>query len=341
MQKKLITLGCIALCVCASSCSKIERTAQEVKPIAVEIQVVGQGEYTPSSHYVGTVEAIREVPLSMQSAGRVTEVRAKEGNRVQRGQVLLRIDSTQAVNALHSAEAAYRQAQDGYERAQQVYDKGAVTEQKMVEIESQLTQTRSLYELAKQRVRECTLLSPCDGVLSGMHVEVGQTLAPGMRIAYVLDLSGYSICFAVPENEIGTVAVGQRGEMECSALDRRFTVEVSEKNMKANPLAHTYEVKARVLGQTGGLMPGMIANVALEHNATADASIIIPARCVLLQPNGATVWLAKEGRAQRREITVGGYKAEGVEVTEGLTVGDTLIVSGYQKLYKDCRILIE
>ena len=341
MQKEFLTLGCIALCVLTVSCSKMERNTQETKPIPVEIQVVGQGEHAPSSYYVGTVEAIREVPLSMQSAGRVTEVRAKEGDRVRRGQVLLRIDTTQAVNALRSAEAAYRQAQDGYERAKQVYGKGAVTDQKMVEIESQLTQTRSLYELAKQHLDECTLLSPCDGVVNGMNIEVGQTLAPGLRIASVLDLSAYSIRFAVPENEIGAVALGQRGEMECSALDRRFTVEVTEKNMKANPLVHTYEVKARVLSRTDGLMPGMIAGVALGNATTADAGIVIPAKCVLLQPTGATVWLAKQGRAQRREITVGGYKADGVEVTGGLTVGDTLIVSGYQKLYKDCRIQIQ
>ena len=336
-----MTIGSIALCVLMASCSKIERNTQETKPIPVEIQVVGQGEHALTSYYVGTVEAIREVQLSMQSAGRVTEVRAKEGDRVCRGQVLLRIDSTQAVNALRSAEAAYRQAQDGYERAKQVYGKGAVTEQKMVEIESQLTQTRSLYELAKQHVEECTLLSPCDGVVNGLNLEIGQSVAPGVRIASVLDLSAYSIRFAVPENEISAVAVGQRGEMECHALDRRFTVEVTEKNMKANPLVHTYEVKARVLGRTDGLMPGMIAGVALGHEAAADAGIVIPARCVLLQPQGATVWLANKGRAQRREITVGGYKADGVEVTNGLKAGDTLIVSGYQKLYKDCRIQIQ
>lgn len=340
MQKELMTLSCLVLVGLLASCSQIERKPHEAKPIPVAIQVVGQGEHMLSSHYVGSVEAIREVPLSLQSAGRVTEVRAHEGDRVRRGQVLLRIDSTQAVNALRSAEAAYHQAQDGYERASQVYGKGAVTDQKMVEIESQLTQTRSLYELAKQRVNECTLIAPCDGVVSGMDIEVGQTLAPGVRMASILDLSAYSIRFTVPENEIGSVAIGQRGEMDCSALDRSFAVVVTEKNMKANPLAHTYEVRARVIDKADGLMPGMIGGVALG-DAAADASIVIPARCVLLKPNGATVWLAKQGRAQRREITIGGYKANGVEVRSGLSEGDTLIIDGYQKLYNDCKVICE
>ena len=62
-------------------------------------------------------------------------------------------------------------------------------------------------------------------------------------------------------------------------------------------------------------------------------------QCVLLKQEGPTVWVIENGKAVRREITTGGYQADGVRVTSGLNAGDTLIVEGYQKLYKDCNVI--
>ena len=137
MQKELTRpfaqTGVIAFCLLLlSSCVHKGEQSAAVPPVPVHVQVVTAGAPSPFSRYVGTVEAVREIPLSSQMAGRVLSVEVKDGERVKKGQVLLTVDSTQAVNAVRSAKATYRQAKDGYERAKQVYSKGAVTDQKMV-----------------------------------------------------------------------------------------------------------------------------------------------------------------------------------------------------------------
>ena len=139
----------------------------------------------------------------------------------------------------------------------------------------------------------------------------------------------------MPEAEIG--GLQERGEIECNALDTVLPVVIAEKGVTANTLTHTYEVVAKIQGGADILRSGMVAVVRLQNSNAA--AIVIPAKCVLLKPEGPTVWLQQGNKAVRREITVDGYEADGVRVLSGLTPGDTLITDGYQKLYNNCTIV--
>ena len=332
--------------LCLVACSKHENTQRAQAPLKVKTMVVAPQGVGATSHYVGTIAPAKEIPLSLQTTGRVVAVHVKNGQKVRAGQTLVEVDNTQAVNALQSAEAALKQAQDGYNRVSRVHEKGVVSDQKMVEIESKLQQAKSLYAAAKQQLNECTLTAPCEGVISDLNIEKGQTLIPGARLCTLLDLSGFTVRFTVPEQEINSLT-GQtiQGTVTCDAVDKVLPIVITEKSVTANPLTHTYDVTARVQGGKDLLRSGMVAKVELNNvqstMSNVQSPIIIPARCILLKPEGPTVWLQQNGKAVRRAITTDGYQADGIRVTSGLEPGDTLIIDGYQKLYNDCNVITE
>ena len=341
----------IVLSVVLCGCSKIVHR-QQPSAVYVETMVVSPSSMTAGhSRYVGEVCAGRETSLSMQSGGRVLWLGCRDGERVESGQVLVRIDSTQSVNALRSAEASLRHAQDGYNRVKQVYAKGGVTEQQMVEIESELVQAESMYSAARRRVEECTLRSPFAGVISGMRLSVGETVTPGAVLFSVLDISSLSVRFSVPEGEIGeidryaqrekTAALKENsysGTVDVPAAGVELPIRITEKSVRANPLTHAYIVTAAIQGGAGVLMPGMVGKVKIDRCAAGSGqTIVIPAHCVLLMPKGPTVWVVEDGKAVRRSIEVSGYQAGGVQVSSGLQAGDTLVVEGYQKLYSGVK----
>jgi len=253
--------------------------------------------------------------------------------------VLLCVDSTQAVNALRSAEAALRQAEDAYNRVKQVHAGGAVSDQQMVEVESKLEQARAMESAARKQVEECVLSAPTDGTVSALEVKVGQTIVPGVRVLNLLNVSSYKVSFAVPESEVGSVAIGQSGRMHCAATNEDYAIRVCEKNLKANPVAHTYTIKANVTGNSSRLMPGMVATVILPQRETEH--IVVPAACIHLLQSGASVWLKRDGRAERVMVEVGGYEANGIRIKSGLNAGDSVVVEGYQKIYEGCKLTSE
>lgn len=340
---KTCKISVLGLALCAlMACTKQVNPEYAQAPIKVKTTVVAPQAGSATSRYVGTIEPTRETPLSLETTGRVTTINVKNGQRVRRGQVLLNVDNTQALNALQGAEAALKHAQDGYDRLSKVHAKGVVSDQKMVEVESQLAQAKSLYSAAKQHVEECTLTAPCDGVVNGLTIEKGQTVIPGTKLCSVLDVTGFNVRFTVPEAEIR--ALGTTGEVECAAVDSVFPITISEKSVAANTVTHTYEVVAHIKGGTDVLMTGMVAKVQVAQlsnvkSQISNSDIVIPAKCILLTPEGHTVWVAENGTAVRREIVIDGYQADGVRVKSGLQAGDTLITEGYQKLYKDCKVI--
>ena len=338
-MERYLYIGLVAL-VCWS-CAKHENAAHEQAPLRVKTMVVAPQETNVTSRYVGAIEPVHATPLSMQATGRVVAVHVKNGDRVHQGQVLLELDNTQAMNALRGAEASLQHAEDGYNRAVKVHDKGVIADQKMVEIESQRAQAQSLYESAKRQVEECSLVAPSEGIVTDLEVEQGQSVMPGTPVCSILDVSGFAVRFTVPEKEIN--GLGKKGMVECAAVDRVLPVEVTETGVAANPVTHTYEVVARVQGGKEVLKAGMVGVVKISNlqSPISNSDIIIPARCILLKPEGHTVWVVEQGTAVRRDIQIDGYMADGVRVLSGIQAGDTLIVDGYQKLYNGCKVNCE
>ena len=335
MGYRLLVIGLAVLFF--FSCAHRENAHKQVAPMKVKTMVVMPQDGSTASRYVGTIEPAQTTPLSLQTTGRVVSVEVKNGQRVTAGQTILKVDDTQARNALQGAEAALQHAQDGYDRVAAVHQKGVVSDQKMVEIASQLQQAKSLYEAAKQQLDECTLTAPCDGVVDGLEAVNGQTIIPGTKLCTILDVSAYSVRFTVPENEIGSLA--DKGTVECAAVGAVLPITVTEKGITANTLTHTYEVVARINGRAEGLKAGMVAKVKVKGERLKDeGDIVIPAKCILLKPEGHTVWVMEQGVAVRRAIAIDGYRADGVRVASGLTIGDTLITEGYQKLYNGCKV---
>ena len=339
MEKSLYILTALLALV---GCTKLEKTPKEVAPLRVKTMVVATQNDRAGARYVGTIEAVKETPLSLQNTGRVVSVDVKNGQRVRSGQTILSIDNTQARNAVATAEASLRHAQDGYDRVSKVHDKGVVSDQKMVEIESQLAQARSIYEAAKKQLDECTLVAPCDGIVDGLDVNKGQSIVPGVQLCTILDLSGFNVRFTVPEAEAKGDWLKATGTVECAAADTVLPIVITEKAVTANVVTHTCEVVARIQGGADILLPGMVGKVKITNDKSQITNtIVIPAKCILLKPEGATVWVLEQGTAVRRQVTTDGYQADGVRITSGLQVGDTLIIEGYQKLYNDCKVICD
>ncbi len=338
MHSKFRIIGLLAVFL-LSSCAKHIGEQHEQAPIRVKTMVVSPQSGRSTSRYLGTIEPVHETPLALQTTGRIVSVDVKNGDFVHKGQTILSVDNTQALNTLNGAEAAYKHAMDGHTRASKVHQKGVVSDQKMVEIESQYAQAKALYEAAKQQLKECTLIAPCDGVVSGLEAEKGQTVIPGTKLCSIIDLSGFRVRFTVPEGEINSLAdKGVSGIVECAAAGASLPIRVTEKSATANPVTHTYDVLASINGGADVLRAGMVAKVQLKAQTDSLASIVIPSKCVLLKPEGHTVWVTERGRAVRRTILIDGYQADGVRVLSGLQAGDTLITEGYQKLYNGCEI---
>ncbi len=310
-----------------------KRNLPDSVPVTAVVVSNGSTEYSAYT-YSGYLAENYSSLLSFQTGGKLIKVYVSEGSKVKKGDKLAEIDSTQSVNALKSAEATLAQAQDGYDRLKMVYDSGSISEVKWIEMETKLEQAKSMAKSARKNLEDCTLRAPFNGVITSRTMEVGSHVLPSNAFIKIINTDSMLVVVDVPENDISAINEGQRARIQVLALNNcQISGEIVSKNVDANAVSHTYQVKIAVPNIDGKLMAGMVckANVVTSKGGT---NIIIPYQAVQLMPDGRYVWCIVDGKSVRKKVETKGFANNGVIITQGLEVGDSVIVEGRQKVYE-------
>lgn len=308
------------------------------RPLPVEIQVVGESSQLVEDSYVGEIRPAVDMSLVFPLGGQLTGIYVKSGDKVKAGQLLATVDNTQSKAILASAEAMFAQAKDGYARLKPLHEKGGISDVKWVEMETNMEKARSLVISSRKRYEDCEMRAPYAGIVSLNSIEAGQQLGIAQPIGKLMDLTTYNAEFTVPESEIGRMSVGQPVWVELTALDKQYEAKVIEKSLTATHLAHTYMVKAEITNREAAndLLPGMVCRAIVRDRESRG--FIIATSCIQTQQRGHSVWLLRNGRAKRQMVKIGAFVENGVLISEGVNMGDTIISKGYQKMYDGARV---
>lgn len=288
--------------------------------------------------YVGSIESDMQMDLSFPTGGRLTALYVHNGQRVSRGTLLAKVDDT-AAKSLHDASLAMlRQAEDGYERMKQVYDEGGVSEVRWMQMLTDLEKARQSEISSRKHLDDCSLYAPQDGIISMKDHHIGEEMAPLSPLCHLIDMKSLHVLFSVPEQEVEFIHEGECATASLpSAPDKTLQVRISDKGLLANPMGHTYKIKAHITSSEGAhLMVGQVAKVHLS--STAPQGLIVPSYCVQTMADGLTVWVVRDGKAYRTPIEVEVYVKNGVLVRSGLQPGDIIVTDGYQKLYEGAEV---
>lgn len=354
-MKSRTIIGLLALSSFLGSCTE-KKEAQTFVPVKVKTATIGTGSFHGGQSYTGTVEESNSVALSFNLGGTLKELLVDEGQVVKKGQLVGVVDAQDASNTVEisrssvaQAEAAYRQTQDAYERMKMMHDKGSLSEIKWVEAQSSLEQARSALEGARAQERiaskglgDTRLYAPFSGYISRKEVEVGQTVAPGLAVVTLVRIDPVKVKISVPESEISSLVNGTSVSIRVDALGgKTFSGRIAEKNVSADALSHTYDVKALVNNPEHQLLPGMIAEVTTPSASLhASHALLLPASIIQIDAENRTfVWTVVDGKARQTYITTGSNIGEKVVVESGLKSGDKIIVDGQQKVSQGMAVV--
>ena len=336
MKKSVIFLVFVLMLTGCTKKSKYSYLAD--KPIPVEIEVVGESSRVVENNYVGEIRPMVDISLVFPLGGRLTGIYVKSGDRVKAGQLIATVDSTQSKAMLESAEAMYAQAKDAYRRLKPLHENGGISDIKWMEMETNLEKARSLVISSRKCYDDCALRAPQDGVVSLRDVEAGQYVSLTQPVGKLMDMSSYRVEFTVPESEIGRMQVGEPVVVDMTALGRHYEAKVIEKSLTATHIAHTYLVKAEITDKEAAqeLLPGMVCRAIVRNHESRG--YIIAASCIQTQQRGHSVWLLRDGRARRQMVKISEFVENGVLVSEGVEMGDTIISKGYQKMFDGAKV---
>lgn len=281
---------------------------------------------------VGSLRSDEAVIVRPEVAGRVVEIAFQEGQRVTKGQVLIRLDDSVQRADLERARANLTLSKSKYERAADLRAKGFISGQAKDEAENTLKVAQADAELAAARLAKTEIRAPFGGIIGLRSVSVGDYVKEGQDIVNLEEIDPLKADFRVPEVFLSQVKAGQVLQVTMDALpDRTWPGQVYAINPLVDANGRAIAIRAQVPNADGKLRPGMFARVRLLTSEARD-SLMIPEESIFPVGDDKFVYKVVDGRAMRQKVDIGLRREGQVEILGGLTAADTVVTDGIVKL---------
>ncbi|MBQ0833851.1 efflux RND transporter periplasmic adaptor subunit [Marinobacter sp.] len=289
---------------------------------------------------VGSLNALNSVDLTTEISGRAVALNLKTGNRVEQGDVLLRLDDRQARADFKVIEAQLADARRQLERARSLRSNNSVSQAQVDELRTAVDVGEAQRQAAQVRLENHRIEAPFAGVIGLSDISIGAYVTAGTTIATLDNTERMELNFAIPERFLGQINLGQQVLGTSPAFpDIEFSGELTELGARINVLSRTLPVRALLDNPDGKLRPGQFISAALTLRERQ--ALVIPEQAVMMRGDEKYVFVAEDGVARRISVVLGSRMPGTVEVAEGLTRDDAVIVTGQDRLSSGNRIRVE
>lgn len=304
----------------------------------------------------GDLEPINRAVLHAKDGGRIIEVRAVAGQAVRAGDVLARFETDDLQSFLKQREgdrdvaaAEMLLAMQSLNRIEQLADKNIASQEQLdkarSEVAASTARQKSLSaqaDIARTALREAEVLAPFDGVVSSRAINQGSRVGVGAELFTIVDTSILEAKVLVSTRDVHRVAIAQRAELHIDGLDGQTVVgSVDRIGPVADHGTRFIPVYIRLSNGGARLRGGSFATGTILVRQNEDA-IVIPAISLRKDETGDYVLKLKKGRLVRQPVTVGSGSggSDGLEISEGLAYGDTIVTVPLPELRPDVTVTI-
>ncbi|MCB1759078.1 MAG: efflux RND transporter periplasmic adaptor subunit [Gammaproteobacteria bacterium] len=320
----------------------VQSAAQEQGGFAlpVEAETLEAGLLEWKVEAVGDLRANESIVLRPEIDGRITAIEFREGERVTRGEVLVRLDESIYNAELLQAEARLALGQTNYTRANSLKKQGYGSDQEKDRTASELRVNRAEVALAQARLAKTRLLAPFDGVLGLRKVSEGDYVQPGTDLVSLLDLSVLKVDFRIPEIHVSRVRVGQLIRVTLDAYPgKHFEGRVYAIDPQVDLNGRSLLLRARIPNEEGVLRAGLFARVELVLASDHEA-ITVPETALVPQGDKQFVYKVVDGKVVWTEVERGLRQGRRVEVRQGLKAGDQVVTAGHLKIHDGMAVTV-
>lgn len=306
-----------------------------VRPTGVVTAPVEFREMETVVEAVGSTRARRSVEIAPLATGRVAAINFEAGQQIAAGQVLLRLDDDIQRADLKEAEARFEAAASALKRAEALRRSNTVAEAQIERLAADLSIAEADRDRAARRLRDRTVNAPFDGVVGYANVELGARINEGYRITTLDDLSVLEIEMALPEILFGRIGPGQPVQARAAAFPgRRFDGQIVSFDSRIDPVSRSFRARAHLANEELALPAGMFMHLSVVLGA--EMALTVPEEAVVVEGANSFLFAVVGGeddaRVQRRTVRLGRRSFGHVEILDGVTDGDEVVIRGVQKV---------
>lgn len=340
MRKYIFTLTLALILIALAGCGGKKEKAKNMQQIQadqgipVKVRVLEPETYEQQLRYNAALAGSEESTAQAMVSDVITQIHAKVGDRVSKGQVIVSFPTNTPAAQYEQASTAFAAQKQAYERMQRLFDKGAISRQDLDNMETAYKVSKANLDASEQMIK---VRAPISGIITAFHVNQAEKVFPGKDLFTVSATGGYKAVMMVPDAEVSQIKKGAK--VTASVNGETITGRISQVALALDPQTRAVRVEA--------LFPGLNRNISYGSNAQINVIVLSKPNCLVVNrehisfENGnAWVWLHENNRAVRREIQTGLSDQLHYEVINGLNAGDQLIVEGISQLAENTLVRV-
>lgn len=316
----------------------------------VPTAVVRDYSNTTTRLFPGTVQAAKSANIGFSVDGLLVELNGLEGEPVQEGDVLARIDQRDFQNNYDAARANYQRARADFKRTETLYRKQVISQSEYDTSKTAHDVALAEMNIRKKGLSDTVITAPYDAVISRRFVENNEHIKGQSAIFAIQDISTIEVVIQVPERLMAHGAVTGFKDIwvNFDADTRRwFPAKIKEYSVQSDPMTRTYDVAVSLERPSDlEIMPGMTATVrtVLETAEALDENgqlTIVPMESVFSMADGNSyIWIIPEngGNPKKKKILLGEMSGQDITVRSGLATGTRVATAGVQSLTEEMNV---
>ncbi len=288
-------------------------------------------------HYVelqGSVDAKNNVLVTPKSGGAITAMYVREGDYVNTGTVIGKIDDSILRESLEEIKTQMTLANTLFDKQKNLWDQKIGTEIQFLQAKNNKEGLERKLATLNSQLAQSRIVSPMSGVVDQVNVKVGEMASPGVGVVRIVNLSNLKVMAKVSDTYAASVKKGDEVIVKFPDLKKEYKAKISFVSTTVDPLSRTFTIEAN-LPSAKEIKPNMMAQIQI-NDATSKNALAIDQNFVQSTEKGNVVYVAvTEGNkkvANAKEVKTGLSYNGKIEILEGLTAGDQLITLGYQEV---------
>ncbi|MDT0648574.1 efflux RND transporter periplasmic adaptor subunit [Autumnicola edwardsiae] len=322
----------------------VDNQAEKTLPQLVTVQKLND---TLFKHYIqvqGDIETDQNIIIFPEYSGVLTDVYVKEGDRVQKGQLLAKIEDAGLSNQLAQQQTQARLAETTFERRKNLWEQKIGSEIQFLEAQANYEAAVEAANQTQKQLAKTELRAPFAGEIDNIIAEEGQVVNQGQtEVMRLVDLSDMYVRAAIPENYLSSIEKGSKVIVNISAIGEQYKGVIRQVGNYINPDNRKYDVEIAIPNKDRKIKPNLIADVQINNYTNQDA-ILIPETILQENAEGEAIAFIYEpesdstGVAKKVKLELGLNYQNHIEVKSGLKDGDVIVIEGSKNIRDGQRI---
>lgn len=289
----------------------------------------------------GNFEAVNQIELAADVAGRITHLNVREGSVVKAGDVIAVVDNEVFRADLQAEKARIDQAKQDLERYEKALATGGVTQKQVDDMRLQVETSQSKYIQAQRKLNDAQIKAPVSGVINQRFVELGSYLAPGSKVVEIVDISRLKLAVTISESQVVQLKTGDRVNVTTTVFPETYYAGTITFIAPKGDATLNYPVEIEIVNVKGKELKAGMYGTAHFNLPEQTPLMLIPRSAFTSGVNSNHVYLLHDGKAHGQKVVAARLFGDQVEVREGLHEGDSLITSGQINLTEGTPVVVQ